>query len=74
MIQEKDELRSRIEAKQQELTARIKLAKADAQHVSRESVKRVEERLASIRKTLADGWDDLSESSMKKLNELLRDE
>ena len=74
MISNKDELKTRLEAKQSELEARIKNLKADAQGDSRKTIEGLENRVDAIRKSLSDRWDDLSEQALDKLNDLLRDE
>jgi len=74
MITRKDELKSRIEARKAALEARLKTAKADAQAASRREQERIEKQLESIRTTLHDGWDNLTEAAARKLNELLKED
>ncbi|HBP18088.1 MAG TPA: hypothetical protein DEA08_09890 [Planctomycetes bacterium] len=70
---ERAELQDRIEAKRKELEARLASFKADGRKHSRESKQALEERLAKLEESLAQGWDDMSEKVAAKLNRWLED-
>lgn len=70
---QKDELRSRVEARRKRLEARVEELKADASASARREKDEIERELSSLRSTLAKGWDNLTEEVAGKLNEWLRD-
>ncbi len=70
---QKNELRSRVEAKRRRLEARVEELKADATAAARKEREEAERELASLRSTLTEGWENVTERVAKKLNEWLRD-
>lgn len=74
MIDKRDEIRTRIEARRAELQARLKKAKADAQGASGQVVESIEKKLTALQEALRNGWEKLSDAALDKLNRLLRDE
>lgn len=73
MIQNKDELRSRVEAKRAELQARLASAKADLQRGSRERVEEIEAKLSDLHDALKGGWEQLTDATLRRLNDFLRE-
>jgi hypothetical protein len=65
------ELKARVEAKRKKLEADIARAKADAQGAANDRVERMEAKIADVRTMLKDGWEDLGESTARKLNDWL---
>jgi len=72
-VTQKNELRSRVEAKRRRLEARVEELKADATAAARKEREEAERELASLRSTLTEGWENVTERVAKKLNEWLRD-
>lgn len=72
MIERKDELKNRVQAKQRELEARYLELKADAQERTREERARVKRKLDELQETVKDGWDSLSDRVAAKLNDWLK--
>lgn len=71
MIEHKDELRNRVEAKQRELQARYLELKADTQERAREERDRVKRKLDELQEAVKGGWDTLSDRVAAKLNDWL---
>jgi len=71
MISDKDELKSRVEARRAEMETRLKSLKADTQAASRDEVEKIERNLDSLKDTLKDGWRDLNDAAMRRLNDFL---
>ena len=69
---QKDELKTRVEAKRKELQARAKELRADSQKHGRETLEKVENKLKELDRMLRDGWDNVSETTSAKLNEWLK--
>lgn len=72
MISQKDELKNRVEAKQRELQARLSELKANTQQRSREELTRIETKLRELKDVLKEGWEDLSESTTRRINQWLK--
>jgi hypothetical protein len=72
MIEHKDELKNRVEAKQRELQARYLELKADTQERTRDERDRVKRKLDELQDAVKDGWDNLSERVAAKLNDWLK--
>ncbi|MBZ0252772.1 MAG: hypothetical protein K8I02_05470 [Candidatus Methylomirabilis sp.] len=72
-MSQKDELKDRLLAKKKKLEAKLHEARADARKEGRESAKDIEKKLGEIDKTLKEGWDNLSESVMARINKWLSD-
>lgn len=62
------ELKDRIEAKRHELLARIAELKADSRAETREQVAKMKDRLGELEDHVKDGWDNLSDQVMARLN------
>jgi len=71
---QKEELRQRVEAKRKRLEAKLSEAKADASESSRKSQAWAQKKLDALNESLRDGWDNLSEGAVEKLNEWLKDD
>lgn len=72
MIDRKDELKNRVEAKQRELQSRYLELKADAQEKTRVERDRVKRKLDELQETVKDGWDSVSDKVAAKLNDWLK--
>lgn len=72
MINERDELKTRVAAKQRELEARYLELKADAQEQTRDERDRVKRKLDELQETVKEGWDNLSDRVAAKLNDWLK--
>ncbi len=72
MIEQKDELKNRVEARQRALQARYLELKADTQERAREERDRVKRKLDELQETVKDGWGNLSEAVSAKLNDWLK--
>lgn len=71
-MKEKEELRSRVEAKKKRLEARIEELKADAGASAREEKRKIDEELKQLSAALQEGWDNLTEDAARKVNDWLR--
>jgi len=67
-----DELRARVEAKRHELQAQLKQAEADARAEKNEEADTLRAKLAELDETLKEGWENLSDATVAKLNEWMR--
>jgi hypothetical protein len=72
MIEHKDELRNRVEAKKHELEARYLELKADTQERARDERDRVKRKLDELHEAVRDGWDNLSDRVAAKLSDWLK--
>ena len=66
-----DELKDRVTAKQKRLEARLAELRADVRSASREEGDRLEAELASVRDSIKDGWEKVTEEVAGKLNKWL---
>jgi len=69
---ETEELKNRIEAKRKQLEADLAKAKADGQGSTNDAAEEIAKKLEELKTSLSDGWDNLSESVSKKLNDWLK--
>jgi len=76
MTTQTQELKHRVEARKKELQSKLERMKADAAGSSDDAKKDVERRLAELDQTLRDGFDNLTDQAVAKINALLdgRDE
>lgn len=72
MLNKKDELKDRVEAKRLELSARLVTLKADTRHEAIAAKDAVVRGLAELEATLADGWDKVTDTVKTKLNDWLK--
>lgn len=72
MIEQKEELKNRVDARKRVLEARYLELKADTQERAREERDRVKRKLDDLQETVKDGWDNLSEKVAAKLNDWLK--
>ena len=72
-MSETAELKNRVEAKRHEIEAEIARLKADAEQDHRERIERLESRIQRLGDSLEDGWKNLSDSVVNKLNDWLKD-
>ena len=56
------------------MEARIKELRADVRHEAREEAAHLESKLQSMKETLSEGFDKLSEGAAQKLNHWLKDD
>jgi hypothetical protein len=68
-----EQLKDRIEAKWKHTEARILELKADANEKSHAKAKELEKQLEEIERHISDGYDNLQEATVSKLNEWLKD-
>lgn len=71
-MSETAELKSRIEAKKKQLEAELAKAKADAHGSANDATEEIARKLEELESHLHDGWDNLSETVSKKLNDWLK--
>ena len=72
MIDNKEELKDRVKAKQRELQSRYHELKADSRAEARQESGKIRRKLDELQETMKEGWDDLTESVTAKLNEWLK--
>jgi DNA anti-recombination protein RmuC len=72
VIERRDELKNRVEAKQRELQARYLELKADTQERAREERDRVKRKLEELQEAIVEGWDNLTDRVAAKLNDWLK--
>lgn len=70
-ITERSKLKSEILARRKELEATLARAKADAMEVADEKVDKARKRLDELKTLTKDGFEQMSESTARKLNEWL---
>jgi len=73
MPSEATELKERIEAKRKRIEARVHELKADGDAAAREKAESLESQLDDITETVRDGYENLSDQAMSKLNDWLKD-
>lgn len=66
------ELRFRVEARQKQLEADLARAKADAAGLANDHMETMQRKLDELQGALKDGWEKVSEGTLKKLNEWLK--
>lgn len=71
-MSEKAELKSLVEAKRKQLEADLAKAKADAHGNANDQAEKIAHKLEELKSQLGDGWDNLSESAAKNLNDWLK--
>jgi hypothetical protein len=72
MIEQKEELKNRVDARKRVLEARYLELKADTQERAREERDRVKRKLDDLQEAVKDGWDNLSDKVAAKLNDWLK--
>ncbi len=73
-MNQKQELKTRVVAKQKELEARIATLQADAGAAAREERAKLERKLREAKEQVKNGWDQMTEDVAAKLNAWLADE
>jgi len=68
MFTHTQELRDRVSAKQKELESRLAKARAAGRMHGRESIEQLQRRLNHLSEIVADGWNQISETTAAKLN------
>ena len=68
MFSHTQELRDRVAAKQKELESRLAQARAAGRMHGRESTEQLQRRLNELTEIVADGWNQISETTAAKLN------
>ena len=71
MIKQQEELKDRVEAKKLSMMAKLKEMSADTRHEAREAGASIKKKLSEVEEYVKDGWENLSDSTSKKLNEWL---
>lgn len=66
------ELKHRAAAKRKELEARLESMKADAVGASSDAVESVKRKLRQIDEAAREGWENLSDATTRKINDLLK--
>ncbi|MCC5824348.1 MAG: hypothetical protein LAT64_12130 [Phycisphaerales bacterium] len=69
----KQELKDRVEAKVKRVQARILELRADSAGKSREQATRLEEELTTVRSQVSEGYENLKDQTVEKLNQWLKD-
>lgn len=67
-----NELKARVEAKKKELEQNLAQLKAEAHGEKNDQVERLERQLKELNETIKDGWDNISEAAVEKINSWLR--
>ena len=67
-----NELKARIEAKKKELEQNVAQLKADAHGAKNDQIEEMEARLKELNQLIKDGWDNISEAAVVKLNAWLK--
>ena len=70
-MSQKEEFKTRVEAKLQQVKADLVQAKADAQGARNDQVAKLEAKLEKANETLRDGWENVTEDVAARLNKLL---
>lgn len=68
-----NELKHRATAKRKELEAKLEQMKADAAHEQSQGISTVRRKLEELDEAVREGWDNLSEAALEKVNQWLRD-
>ena len=71
MLDKKDELKDRIEARKHELISKFNELKADTRHEAGEARDKLKVKLDELETSLKNGWDNLSDAVRTKLNQWL---
>lgn len=71
MLDKKDELRDRVDARKHELMAKLAELKADTRHDAASARDRVKKELDELEVHIKDGWDKLTDGTRTKLNSWL---
>ena len=66
------ELKHRATAKRKELEARLENLKADAVGAKNDAVDSLKKKIHQIDEAAREGWDNLSDATARKMNELLK--
>ena len=73
-MSQKEELKDRIVAKRKRLEAQLSELKADARSASREQANRLQSQLDELNESLKGGWENLTESVARRLNDWLKND
>lgn len=71
MLDKKDELKDRIEARKHELLSKYNELKADGRAEAAKNRDKIKAKLDELESDLKDGWDKLSDKARAKLNSWL---
>ncbi len=66
------ELKARVEAKKKELEQDVAQLKADAHGTKNDQIEKLENQLKELNELIKDGWDNISEATVEKINSWLR--
>ena len=66
------ELRARFQARKKEIEAQLDRARADASAMSDEQAKKLQSQLDDLKQATAEGWENLSQSAIDQLSDLLK--
>jgi hypothetical protein len=73
-MNQREELKDRVEAKKLRLQARLRELKADTRSASREEAKKLQAKLDALSKNLKGGWGSVTEKLASKLNDWLKED
>lgn len=73
MTSQDKELKDRVEAKRKRIEARIHELKADSAEASRKKIESLQQELNEVTDAIRDGYENLSDKAMAKVNEWLKD-
>lgn len=65
------ELKARISSRKHELQSKLSELVADTRHEAKDMAKSVKTRLSELEETLKDGWDNLTDATVERLNNWL---
>jgi DNA anti-recombination protein RmuC len=66
------ELKHRVLAKRKELEAQLERVRADAAAKQTEAATEIQQRLSELDAAISEGWEDMKDSTVERLNEWLR--
>lgn len=66
------EMKLRVEAKKKEIEQKLTQLRAEAHGTKNDEIEQLEQQLNEINSLVKDGWDNLSETVVEKLNSILK--
>ncbi|HDS00378.1 MAG TPA: hypothetical protein ENO22_02985 [candidate division Zixibacteria bacterium] len=67
-----NELKARVEAKKKELEQNLTQLKAEAHGKKNDEIEKLENQLNELNELIKDGWDNISEAAVEKINSWLQ--
>ena len=71
MLTQKERLKDRVEVTQKKLQARLAELKADTRDDMIKEREELKKKLSELQTAISDGWNNMSESAAKKINDWL---